>query len=228
MRYNGAGEVIAVRAYPLDVPGAPEILDAEPLEVEEAQVTTTPPAVRHADLPAYLSKGGARAVEKAIKERLPDKLAATVFTDPVTGVLSAPDEDREAFAARLSTAGGGVKEAKLAQKLDKKRRDLAAAEEDLSGRKTEKWAALGGAILSNVGIFGGRKRTISGAGGVLSKNRMENTAEARVAALKAEVAELERQMAEMRTIDPARLVPQTVVPARTQVKLLRYDLLWVY
>jgi hypothetical protein len=228
VRYKGAGEVIAVRAYPLDVPSAPEILDADPLEVDESQIAVTANALRYADLPAYLSKGGARAVEKALKERLPDKLAATVFTDPVTGAVSTPDEDREAFAARLATTGGGVKEAKLAQKLEKKRRDLAASEEDLSGRKTEKWAAVGGAILANVGLFGGRKRTISGAGGVLSKNRMENTAEARVAALKAEVAELERQMAEMRAIDPARLLPQTVVPARTHVKLLRYDLLWVY
>ena len=228
VRYKGAGEVISVRAYPLDVPGAPEILDADPLEVDETQVSVTAPVLRYADLPAYLAKGGARAVEKALKERLPDKLAATVFTDPVTGAVSAPDEGREAFAARLSTAGGGVKEAKLAQKLEKKRRDLAASEEDLSGRKSEKWAAVGGAILANVGLFGGRKRTISGAGGVLSKNRMENTAEARVASLKAEIAELERQIAEMRAVDPARLVSQTVVPARTQVKLLRYDLLWVY
>ena len=37
-----------------------------------------------------------------------DKLAATVHTDPVTGAVSTPDEDREAFAARLSSAGGGV------------------------------------------------------------------------------------------------------------------------
>ncbi len=228
VRYKGAGEVIETRAYPLDAPSAAEVLDAEPLAVDEGQVANEAPALRHADLPAFLAQGGARVLEKALKERLPDKLAAIVFTDPVTGAVSMAGEARDAFAARLSSAGAGEKEAKLVERLDKKKRELASGQEDLSSRKTEKWAALGSAILANVGLLGGRKRTISGAGTVLTKNRMENTAESRVEALKAEVGELERKVAEMRGVDPGRLVQSTLVPSRTQVKLLRYDLLWVY
>ena len=57
---------------------------------------------------------------------------------------------------------------------------------------------------------------------------MEDTAEARVEALRTEVAELERQVAEMASVDPARLREEPLVPARGGVKLLRYDLVWVY
>ena len=61
----------------------------------------------------------------------------------------------------------------------------------MAGRKTEKWAAVGSAVLSNV--FG-RSRSLSGASTVLSKNRMENAAEARVAGLKSEIAALEKDL----------------------------------
>jgi hypothetical protein len=80
-------------------------------------------------------------------------------------------------------------------------------------------------VLSNV--FG-RGRGLSGASSVLSKNRMENAAEARVAGLKTEIAALEKDLATFTTVDPGRFEPRTVVPSRTQVKLLRSALLWVY
>jgi hypothetical protein len=62
----------------------------------------------------------------------------------------------------------------------------------------------------------------------LSKNRLENTAEARVEALKAEIRELEETLAALGTVDPANFEQKSLVPARTDVKLLRYDLVWVY
>ncbi len=101
-------------------------------------------------------------------------------------------------------------------------------QQDLSGRKGEKWMAIGSAVLQNIGLFTGRKRTISGTGAILSKNRMEDNAEARVAALQAEVAALEGQLESASTVDPARFDEETVVPSRTGVKILRYDVLWVY
>jgi hypothetical protein len=57
---------------------------------------------------------------------------------------------------------------------------------------------------------------------------MEGTAEARVEALKAEIADLEQELAAHSTVDPGRLQSSTVVPTRTQVKLLRYGIVWVY
>jgi Helicase HerA, central domain len=228
VRYKGTAEVIATRAYPLAVAGVAEILEADPVELDERALTATAPSgIRYSDLPVYLAEAGATGILKALKDRLADKLAVTVYSDAVTKEASEPGEDRAAFAARLTASAGGSAAERLKDKLDKKQRDLAAREADLSGRKTEKWTAIGSAVLQNIGLFTGRRRTISGAGTVLSKNRMENNAEAKVEALRAEVEDLNRQLAEAQTIDPARFEEETVVPARTAVKILRYDLVWI-
>jgi hypothetical protein len=228
VRYKGTAEVVAVRAYPLAVGSAAEVLEAEPVDIDEKALTATAPAgVRYSDLPAYLAEAGAKGIEKVLKDRLADKLALITYVDPTTKAESQPGEDRAAFAARVEASTGGSALAKLQDKLEKKQRDLASGEADLSGRKTEKWTAIGTAVLQNIALFTGRKRTISGAGTVLSKNRLENNAEARVDALRAEVADLRQQLTETQTIDPSRFEEQTVVPARTAVKILRYDLVWI-
>jgi uncharacterized protein DUF87 len=228
VRYKDAGETVGVRAYPLGGSSASEVLESEPVAVEESALTPQPARpVRHADLPGWFAATGARGIEKALKERLPDKLALTLWYDPVTKAVSQAGEDKAAFAARLQGVSGGAG-AKIQDKLERKRRELATAEQELAGRKTEKWAALGTAILSNIGLVTGRKRTITGAGSVLTKNRMENTAESRVEALRAEVAELEAELGGPGGIDPERLQPRAMVPGRSDVKVLRYDLVWVY
>ena len=63
---------------------------------------------------------------------------------------------------------------------------------------------------------------------MLSKSRIQDTAEARVEALPAEVAEIEQELAAHTDVDPARFTEQVLMPAKTGVKLLRYDLPWVY
>ena len=98
----------------------------------------------------------------------------------------------------------------------------------MSGRKQEKWLAVGAAVLKNIGLLTGRKRSVSGVGSVFTKNRMEDTAEARLEALRAEVADLEGKLAEASEIEPSRLQQETLLPVRGGVKLLRYDLVWVY
>jgi len=229
VRYKGAGETVGARAYPLAVSAAAEICEAEPLAIDEAALSTAaPPGIRYAAVPEVLVTAGARGIEKALRERLPDKLAATLWADPVTKAVSAPGEAKDAFAARLQAAGGSAAGERLREQIERKRRDLAAREQELAGRRTEKWAALGSAILSNLGLFTGRKRTISGAGSVLSKNRMENSAEARVEALRTEIGSLEEELARLTAVDPERLVAQQVVPPRSDVTILRYDLVWVH
>ena len=129
----------------------------------------------------------------------------------------------------MGQAPGGQREAKLREKLEKKRRDLAAAEQDLTGRKREKWMAWGSAVLSNIGLVTGRKRTISNVPTAMSKQRMENTAESRVEALKAEIAALEAETSAASPEVAGRFEEKTVVPAaQGGVDLLRYDVLWVY
>jgi hypothetical protein len=227
VRYKDAAETVSVRAYPLGGSSASEVLESEPIAVDESALTPQPARpVRHAELPGWFATSAAHGIEKTLKERLPDKLAQNLWYDPVTNAASQAGEDKAAFAARLQTGGGAG--ARIQDKLERKRRELATAEQELAGRKTEKWAALGTAILSNIGLLTGRKRTITGAGSVLTKNRMENTAESRVEALRAEVAELEGALGGPGGIDPERLQPRAVVPGRSDVKVLRYDLVWVY
>lgn len=66
------------------------------------------------------------------------------------------------------------------------------------------------------------------AGSVVSKNRMENAAEQRVAGLKAEIQSLEEQLQSFTAVDPSRFESRVLVPARAHVKVLRTALLWVY
>jgi hypothetical protein len=224
VRYKGVGETIATRAYPLRSGSLAEILEGDPIVVEEDQLEDGPPApLRYGAVPEEVTSASARAIERAVKDRLPDRLTVTVWVDPYTGATSQPGEPVAAFAVRVGS--GGTKTAKLKEKLEKKRRDLAAREEEMAGRKTEKWAAVGSAVLSNV--FG-RGKGLSGAASVLSKNRMENAAEQRVAGLKAEIASLTEQVEALSSVDPSRFESRVLVPSRTHVKLLRTALLWVY
>jgi hypothetical protein len=227
VRYKGVDERVGVRAWPLGGATPADALEAEPIEVDEAAVATDAPAgLRYLDLPGWLAASGAKGIEKALRERLDDQLTVKVLRDPVTRAVSTPGETREAFAARVG-AGGDAAEA-LGQRLEKKRADLAVREQEVAGRKQEKWVAIGTAVLSNIGLLTGRKRTVSGVGSVLSKNRMEGTAEARVQSLRAEVAEIERQLAEATVVDPGRFVGESLAPVRGGVGLLRYDIVWVY
>jgi hypothetical protein len=227
VRYKGVDETVGVRAWPLGGATPADTLEAEPFAADEASLTAEAPAgLRYLDPPAWLASSGAKGIEKALRERLDDKLAATVFRDPATKSVSRPGETREDFAVRVG--GGGEAADRLRQKIDKKRADLAVREQEVSGRKQEKWLAIGTAVLSNIGLLTGRKRRVSGVGSVLSKNRMEDTAEARLEALRAEVAELERQLAEATAVDPDRLVEETLAPVRGGVELIRYDLVWVH
>ncbi len=224
VRYKGVGETVATRAYPLRSASLAELLEGDPIDVLEEAVRELPPGpLRYAAVPEGVHVATSRMIEKAIRDRLPDRLAVTVWADPMTGAASEPGESAATFAARVG--GGGAKVTKLREKLEKKKRDLAAREEEMAGRKTEKWAALGSAVITNV--FG-RGRGLAGASTVLTKNRMENAAEARVAGLRQEIASLEKDIAALTSVNPDRFEPRTIVPSRTQVKVLRSALLWVY
>ncbi len=228
-RYKGVDETTGVRAWPLAGASALESLEAEPLAIDEKAIAGEPPPdIRYGELPPWLDADAAREIERALKARLPDKLTLAAFRDPVTGDASRPGETREAFAERLKSEGGGDKARALAERLEKKRRDLAAREQEVSGRRQEKWLAVGSAVLQNIGLVLGRKRSVTGVSSVLTKNRMEGSAEARVETLRAEVGALEAQHAELATVDPARFEEAGLAPVRGGVTLLRHELVWVY
>jgi hypothetical protein len=231
--YKGAGETVGLRAYPLVEGALGELLESEPLVLEESSVSTqAPEGIGYGELPEYMgSMSAAKSIEKLLKERLADKLDAVFWFDPVTKQLSSAGEDAEAFAARLRSAGAVPEESQLRERLEKKKRELEAAERQLSGRKTETWGAVASAVLQNIGLFmGGRRRSVSvsGVGSVLSKNRMENAAEAKVDELRAEVVELDKQVTALMMVDSSRFEERTISPARAEVRILRTGVLWVY
>ncbi len=242
-RLKDQDEAIGARLYPMAVNSPAEIFDTEHIDIpDDTKVSPEAPAsVRYGDLPAFLATAGARGLEKAAKDRLADELSVKVFLDAATKSQSKPGESREDFAKRLSDGGGGAKTEKLRQQLEKKKLDLQRAGEDLEGRAQEKKAAMfkgalevGASVLSS--FFGGRrsnpistiKKGASAMGGVTSKNRLEDNAEARVAALQQEIAGIEAEIAGAAEIDPGRFEEKTLVPTKTSTKLLRYDIVWVY
>lgn len=209
-----------------------EALQGEPVIVDEADLHAdgTPDGLTFADLPTYLAADRVKGIERALKARLDDALATQLLYDRASKLLSAPGEDVAAFTVRVRNSPAAIAQrASLQQKLDTKQRSLDARKAEAASRSREKWASMGTAVVSNaLGVLFGKKRTVTGVGTVLSKNRMENTAEARVDQLAADVANLRADLEALDNIDPSRFEQRLVKPAATDVAVIRYDLLWVY
>lgn len=241
-RLKDQDEVIGVRLYPLSVPSPAEILDAEHLEVEDESAITAepPPGARYGELPSFLASAGARGLERAVKERLADEFRMTVLLDSVTKMQSLPGESAADFEKRLEASVSNAEAERLGERLQRKRRDLQKATQDLEGRAQEKKAAiLKGAIEVGASLFGslfgGRRSSAASAirkgasavGGVTSKNRMEDNAGSRVEALEHEISEIESAIESAGDVDPSRFEERTIAPSKTSTRLLRYDIVWV-
>jgi hypothetical protein len=229
---SSAPEATSAKLFALSSASAAEVLEGEVVDLgpdglDMLKTAAPARALRYAELPAWLGESAVRPVEKAVRTRLPDKLAATLLRDPVTGSLSGPGEPADAFAARVASgAGAGDPPAALRDRLEKKRRDLAAAEAAEQGRTMETYATgLGAAVDILGGLLGKRKSLrIGRVGSVLTKHRMEGAAESKVEGLKAEVAALEAKLAPP---DASRFEKVNVVPAAAHVDVLSIGVVWV-
>jgi hypothetical protein len=234
VRYKTKGasteEAMHSLAFPMDPSLSPaEVISSQPMTVDEGLISDHPPAgVSYGDLPAYLSIGGAKALERAMSERLDDCFAVDLLYDPQTRLISHPGETAEAFALRVRQAPAiESKRHQLETKLATRRAAIDAKQDEVKARGMEKWASIGTSILSNISIFTGRKRSVTGVGGVLSKQRMESTTRNRIESLQAEVAQLESDLESLTSVDPLRFETRTVKPARTDISVIRYDILWM-
>lgn len=232
-RVGGVTSDESVRMLGFATPSAgalTEIVEGPSIDADESRLSDdAPDGLSYADLPGYLTTGGMKAVERVLKDRLDDKFEAQLTYDPVTRQFARQGESAVEFALRLGTlAGASSKREALQAKIDKLQADKAAKKQEISGRKMEKWASIGTSILSNIGLFTGRRRTVTGIGSVLSKNRMENAAEAKVETIDMQIARLQGELQELQAVDPTRFEERTVKPAKTDVSLIRYDLVWVY
>jgi len=221
-----AAESEGVKLFSLNVDSPGAALEEESDSIAADQLLAEAPRrpLRYESLPGWLGARSVAAVEKAVRDRLPDKLAVTLLRDPVTGALSGPGEERQAFAARLATGGNAPRA--LLEKLDRKRQALAAAEAQEKNRQLETYASMAGAAMDVLGGFLGRKKSlrVGKVGTVLGKRRMENAAESKVETLRAEVQELESQLT---PADPDRFESVEVVPAKTHVDILAVGVAWV-
>lgn len=219
-------EITTTRLFPLDAPTPREVVQGEPLELEGRELRDAAPrALVYGEVPAWLGGRGVKEAEKALKERLPDLLAVDLLRDPVSGLLSNPGEDERAFAAR--TAEKAKPTMALVERIEKKRRDLAAARQAEKARSMETMATMAGAAMDVFGgLFGGRKKTlrVGKVGSVLSKRRMESAAETKIATLEAELAELEAKAA---APDPARFEKVHVLPTASAIDILGVGVAWV-
>lgn len=231
VRYRVAGatseETVHELAFPVEQALTPgELLEHAPFSVAGVPFQSAPPAgVTYAAIPAWVQGLKAAALKAAIKERLPSKLETTLLVDPTTKLVSGPTESRDAFTARVVEKVGASAQAQtLARKLEKRRLDLAQLEKEVSTRKAQKWLDVGAGVM---GLFGGRRSTLSAASRAVSAHRQQGGAEAKVEDLALEVQQLEAQIAATRELDPARFTEQRVIPSPKDVQLLRVCWAWI-
>lgn len=220
-------ETVHELAFPLEGSHSPaEALEGAPLSVKGVGFQTTQPAeLKLGAAPAWFSGLKAAKLQAVIRDRLPSKLETKLTQDSQTRMISGPTETPEAFAARVIEKQGVSRERqKLARDLEKRRIDYAQAERELSSRKAEKWLNVGAGVL---GLFSGRRSSLSGVGRALASNRYQEGAEGRMEDLALELQQLERALAEQEQLDPRRFVEQVVVPRASDVTVLRLSLAWI-
>lgn len=214
-------ETVHELAFPLDnTLGPAELLEGTPSSVRGVPFQNArPERMTLTPMPPWVAGLKAAKLLAAIKERLPSKLETKLLVDGATKLISSPTETADAFTTRVLEKQGLSKEAqKVLQKLEKKKVDYAQAERELSTRKAEKWLNVGAGVL---GIFGGRRSTLSGVGRALSSHRYQGGAEAKLEDLQVEIQQLEHELATMKEVDPRRFQEQLAVPRPADVQILR-------
>ena len=224
-----AEETVGVSAWPLGGATAAEALEAERFEVAEGEVERRAALRRCGTGP---SRSGSPTTRRGTSRRRfgsgsPTDSRSPCSWTPTPARSPTPGESRGGLRAPPPRVEGGKAAEKVRARLEKKKATLALREEEVEGRRQEKWFAIGKTVLKMTGLLG-RRRSASGIDSVLTKNRLEDQAEARLEAIRAEVADLERELDEIVDVDSGSLEEKTLRPARGGVKVLRYDLVWVY
>ncbi|XOB98217.1 helicase HerA domain-containing protein [Deinococcota bacterium DY0809b] len=164
------------------------------------------PDARWEELPAELADTRALAKRaRGFKDWVYRSAEARVWHNPHLKLYGAPELGREEFLRRcLKEAEWKAREeaeklrrkyerkiAGLKKKLRREERELAEDEAELARRKMEE---MGGYLDTVIGLFGGRKRALTGA---LSKRRMTARAKEDVEESRAEIAALEQEIQDL-------------------------------
>ena len=188
-----------------------------PWPCEESAVAAEPPAGaalrRAAGLRRLAARGGSRRPSRTASRT---SWPATLWSDPVTRAMSRPGEDRRGLrrAARRRSAGARAAGRTLRERLEKKRRDLAARSRTWRAASARSgWPGAPPCCPTSASSPAGRGRSPHGPT-AMRKQRMEDTAESRVEALRAEVAALEAEAGRGTVRGPGALPAATGGAAR--------------
>lgn len=220
-------ETVHELCFPLDAAHSQaEVLEGPPLSVKGVTFQATqPPEMKLGVMPTWVNGLKAAKLQAVIRERLPSKLETKLTQDSQTKLISGPTETSEAFAARVIEKQGVSRDRqKLVRDLEKKRMDYSQAEKELSSRKAEKWLSVGAGVL---GLFSGRRSSLTGVGRALASNRTQGGTEAKLEDLALEIQQLEKTLAEQEQVDPRRFIEQVVLPRPSDVQVLRLCLAWL-
>ena len=220
-------ETVHELAFPLEGVLSPaEVLEGSPLSITGVPLQAQqPPGLTPGTLPAWVNGLKAAKLQAVVEDRLPSKLETKLLLDPQTKLISGPTESPEAFTARVVAKQGVSKDQqKLVRALEKKRADHAQAEKELSSRKAEKWLDVGAGVL---GLFSGRRSSLSAAGRAMASNRRQGGTEAKLEDLVIEIQQLEQQLAQQSEVDPRRFNEVVAVPKDKDVQVLRLHLAWI-
>ena len=161
------------------------------------------PGARWEELPAVFAKAtGLKKLAGNFKDWVYQSATVQVWHNPNLKLYGGPELSREEFLARCRKeaewkARAEVEKlrkkyqrkiATLKKRLKREQRELAEDEAELSRRKMEE---MGSYLDTVIGLFGGRKRALTGA---LSKRRMTAHAKEEVEESRAEIAQLEQEI----------------------------------
>ena len=180
------------------------------------------PSFQREDVPGFVREDGPRAAERALKAHLDEALATDILYDPDTRAWAGREEDPYAFAERIRQSPAFREEReKLLRQVEDKRAQVRIKREEAKGRSIDKWVSIGTSIL---GTLSGRRRSV---GSVFSKNRMENTADARADQAAAQLLELEERLRRLDAIDVGRFELKRVQPVKSDLTIRDTDIAWV-
>jgi hypothetical protein len=220
-------ETVHELAFPLaGTQGIAELVEGEPYTVRGVQFQASPPAgLTLSPMPGWVSGARLAKLQAAVKDRLPSKLETKLLFDPQTKLVSGPTDTVETFTARVAQKQELSKDAaKLLQKIEKRRADAAQLDQELTARKAEKWLSVGAGVL---GLFGGRRSSLSSVGKALTNQRQQGGAEAKLEDVQLEIQQLEAQLGQLKEIDARRFEEQVCVPKPADVTVLRMSLAWI-
>ena len=230
VRYKGADEAIGVRAWPLGGATPADTLEAEPFDVDEASVVAeAPPGLRYLELPAWLASSGGEGRREGAP-RPPRRQAHG----------HGPPRPRDEGRLAPGRVGRGVRGPDRRRRGRGRGGEAAPEAREEAGRTRRARAGAGRAQAGEVagGRLGRpqehrpphREEAVGVRAWARCCRRTGWRAPPRRASrrLRAETAELERQLAEATEVDPARLVEESLAPVRGGVELIRYEIIWVY